>query len=66
MIAIIKLQHIEFNWSIAEFLGESQGISNVQFEKTTNNISFKYATHNALEGLRETLKSMGYCFEFKY
>ncbi|OEJ99108.1 heavy metal transporter [Flavivirga aquatica] len=41
-------------------LNKVEGISNVEVDITTSHVSFDYATHNAMEGLRMELADMGY------
>jgi hypothetical protein len=61
----VFLQNLKSNRFSATILKKSQsikGITNINLDIKNSKLTFDYATHNAYEGLRALLNSLGYTF----
>ena len=55
-------KHDDFSAAILKKIQSLKGITNINLETKSNKLTFDYTTHNAYEGLRALLNSLGYTF----
>ena len=66
MRATVLLQNVKSSTpieSILNHLNLIKGISNTALNPETKELTFDYTTHNAFEGIRESVKALGFPFQ---
>lgn len=63
MRTTVIIQNLKCNGcknAVTKRMGQIDGISLIDIDVETSEVTFDYTTHNAMEGLRDTLIDLGY------
>lgn len=66
MKATVISKNSKYDASIHKCVSNTNGISNLVFDKINHKLTFDFTTHNVIEGLREKLIAFGFAVELIY